>query len=305
MPFGIDDALAIGGAVAGVAQNVFGIGEKRQDRRQIEQQEKLTAMQVGANKDLADYNKDITMDIWNKTNTPQQVQKLKEAGLNPALMYKGSGGGGATVSGTAGSAGGGQASSSASAMQANSGMAMTLANLGLIKAQTENIKADTAKKTSGANVDTATVPKVEAETKKVSEDTKGVEWENKVKQFLGAETEGERRSNEADITNIELGERNAKWEMAKALGYEGDFIAKDSPIAKAYLAGFEKTVQDLKNAKIEGDIGKAKTAIENYKAELAKQGIDPDSPWYLKILTTLMGKIGLDPTGIVKGVIMK
>jgi hypothetical protein len=31
------------------------------------------------------------MDMWNKTNYGAQVEHMKNAGLNPALMYKGSG----------------------------------------------------------------------------------------------------------------------------------------------------------------------------------------------------------------------
>jgi hypothetical protein len=48
---------------------------------------------------------DLQMDMWNKTNYGAQVEHMKNAGLNPALMYKGAGAGGTT-----GSQGGGSAS---------------------------------------------------------------------------------------------------------------------------------------------------------------------------------------------------
>jgi hypothetical protein len=48
---------------------------------------------------------DLQMDMWNKTNYGAQLQHMKDAGLNPALMYGMGGGGGATT----GSQGGGSA----------------------------------------------------------------------------------------------------------------------------------------------------------------------------------------------------
>jgi len=48
---------------------------------------------------------ELQMDMWNKTNYGAQLQHMKDAGLNPALMYGMGGGGGATT----GSQGGGSA----------------------------------------------------------------------------------------------------------------------------------------------------------------------------------------------------
>lgn len=63
---------------------------KRQQQRQME---------------LNQQGHDLQMDMWNKTNYGAQIGHMKEAGLNPALMYGMGGGGGATT----GSQGGGSA----------------------------------------------------------------------------------------------------------------------------------------------------------------------------------------------------
>jgi hypothetical protein len=50
------------------------------------------------NKDLAGFYKGLNLQFWKDTNAPAQVEQLKKAGLNPALMYKQGGAGGQTVS---------------------------------------------------------------------------------------------------------------------------------------------------------------------------------------------------------------
>ena len=74
---------------------------------------------------------DLQMDMWNKTNYGAQVEHMKNAGLNPALMYKGAGAGGTT-----GSQGGGSASMGSS----QQGKVMDLQNA-LLGAQIKGIEA--------------------------------------------------------------------------------------------------------------------------------------------------------------------
>ena len=52
---------------------------------------------VEAQKDLTKFNQEQQFDLWNKTNYEAQVEHIKKAGLSPALMYGGSGAGGATT----------------------------------------------------------------------------------------------------------------------------------------------------------------------------------------------------------------
>jgi len=75
----------------------------------------------------------LQMDMWNKTNYGAQVDHMKEAGLNPALMYGSAGQGGQT-----GSQGGGSAGSGA----APKAPVMDMSNM-LMDAQMRNINKDT------------------------------------------------------------------------------------------------------------------------------------------------------------------
>lgn len=141
-----------GGSAMGMVDELL-LGNRRR-KKQIEQQKKLTDIQVAANKDLAIHNKELEFDLWNKTNYEAQIQHMKNAGLNPALMYGQAGGG---VTGTAGqSASGSQASSESEMMNAATqrmGMGLQLA---MQKAQIKNIEADTKQKEAEAEK-TATV----------------------------------------------------------------------------------------------------------------------------------------------------
>lgn len=162
----------IPGAIATIG-GMLGIGQKKQDRRQLEQQAKLSQQ-------AADINYNTQMKMWKETNFPAQVEQLKMAGLNPALLYGKGGGGGATVGGTIA---GGMASNAAQAQQANTaataGMGMLPAQIELIKAQTENVKADTASKGADPALK-------EAQTASL---TQGIENQKAVAELTKIETE--------------------------------------------------------------------------------------------------------------------
>lgn len=155
----------IGSAAFGVGTNLLSTGlglalENHEDKRQINQQQKLQDMSIAGQKQMADYNQANQMRMWNATNYEAQIAHMKNAGLNPALLY-GTGGGGGTTVGSAndgnvteahGPVGGGE-------IQAVNQMAIQSQ---LMAAQTENIKADTklketeATKTAGADTAVAT-----------------------------------------------------------------------------------------------------------------------------------------------------
>jgi len=124
------------------------------DRRQIKQQQKLQDMQIAGNKQMIDYQKAKDLEMWKATNYPAQMQQIKEAGLNPALLYGMGGAGGSTTGGGAPSVQGGHAPTGGHEAIDSMGISMQAA---LMKAQVENIQADTKLKES-------TIPKTEAET---------------------------------------------------------------------------------------------------------------------------------------------
>ena len=69
MAFNIGKAIENGaGSIIGGLSNAFGIGEKRQDRRQLEQQRKLQGLAIEGSKALTDYQMEKQMEMWKNTN---------------------------------------------------------------------------------------------------------------------------------------------------------------------------------------------------------------------------------------------
>ena len=71
---GISTAAAAGSGVLGGLINQLFAGSN--DRRQIRQQQKLTDMQVAANKEMADYEQELGLQMWKETNYPAQVEMM-------------------------------------------------------------------------------------------------------------------------------------------------------------------------------------------------------------------------------------
>lgn len=124
------------GPIGSIAGGLFGMfGQNRRMRQQMQHQKNLMGLQFQNQQALNRQGHELQLEMWNKTNYPAQMAMLKEAGLNPALLYGMSGGGGTTAgSQTGGSAAGGQAG------MLDIGSALAAAKLG---AEIENIKAQT------------------------------------------------------------------------------------------------------------------------------------------------------------------
>lgn len=113
------------------------------NKMQLSQQKKLQKLQIQGDKELADYQQQQQFDMWNKTNIKAQVEHYKNAGMNPGLMY-GMGGGGGTTTGA-----GTQTGVTGATAEIPQGMGIqmiTSAQTNLMRAQAENLDADTAKK---------------------------------------------------------------------------------------------------------------------------------------------------------------
>ncbi len=146
--------IALGAAAGAGSSALGGIGRRGRERRQVGYQKELMGTQYGNQRRLNEQGQELGMKTWNETNYGAQMAHIKEAGLNPALMYGMSGGGGTTGGSPSG---GGAASGGAPQVRetpiGNPVMGMqTLAQIKLIEAQAKNLDADTENKSEGGIV---------------------------------------------------------------------------------------------------------------------------------------------------------
>lgn len=229
----------MGNFIEGIATNaansltggIIGAGmglmlEGHNDRRQLEQQQKLMDMQIAANKDMANFNYQNQMKMWKETNFGPQVEELKKAGLNPALLYAKGGTPGQTTSAQAQGVNTGEAPKGGGESM---GLMLQNMQMQLMDAQRKNIQADTANK----EADTANKPKVgqniEASTASL---TQGIN---------NAKAQEALTKTENKIKEIELEILDATQ------GYQSDFIAWNA----------RKMEQDARQALRENKIGEA------------------------------------------------
>lgn len=146
----------LGGAINAGSSLLGGIGRKGRERRQQGYTKDLMGLQYANQRQLNKQGNELQMDMWNKTNYGAQMEHLKGAGLNPALMYGMSGGGGTT----AGSQGGGSATGGSAPNVQETQIAggspmmgmMQKAQVDLMASQAKNLDADTANKGEGGIV---------------------------------------------------------------------------------------------------------------------------------------------------------
>lgn len=260
---------SVGGLVSEALGSLFGT-QKRADKRQLTQQQKLTDIQTAANKELADYGYGLQMEGWKETNAKQmqdwhetfdktaeyntpaaEKARLKAAGLNPALMYGMSGAGGSTAAGQSpggqiaaggtGSASGGSAANAAE-NEANAiqrmGMGLQMqqqrAQIKLLDAQARDLEAGADLKKGQTITENE---KREAFIELMKQQGQNVWLENVRKRY----------ENEPDGKD-ELTLFGNKIYGSTAIKKEGLFNQeRTTAIAKAYAETQTATSQELKN----------------------------------------------------------
>lgn len=132
----IGGQIGVGGAGAIINSGLGMLGSGIQ----LNRQRQLMNLQMQNQQSLNEQGRRIQMQMWRDTNYPAQIKMLKEAGLNPALIY-GKGGAGGTTGGQSGG----------SAASGNSGMPlmgqlgidpMTVSNIAVNKAQADKLSAE-------------------------------------------------------------------------------------------------------------------------------------------------------------------
>lgn len=278
--------LDIAGVAVGGLSTIggwLGIGEKRQDKRQVAQQEKLNAVNATTAKELADYEQGLKMKMWQDTNYAGQLKQADLAGVSKAAVLGGSGTGtqGASVSGVSG---GGAADAAATANAKTQMMAqgMQLASqLALLKAQKENIEADTANKKAGA-----TGQQVKTEGEQIDVNIKKTTQEDAIKKIKAeAETAIEEmwlKTNDRTLSDHTLKDR-VKLVATELLG----------------------KIADNKNTDADTKRKEAETVVAQFNAKMAEEGISTNAPWYTKMLMDALKKFGISPITIGKAVVQE
>lgn len=236
---------AVGGALGMVAG-------KANDKRQLKQNEKLLQQQMKFDQEMGRFNRDMDFDMLNKTSYPWQIQKMKEAGINPSLML-GMGGGGGSTTGSSGSPVSAEGAPKGGG-EITSGMGLSTANMAaqikVLEAQAENIKADTENKTG--------VERAEGETRILSL-TQGIE---------NAKAQETLTKIETDLKNI------TKEIQGKTVHEQQEYIAKQSELASEQLELMNrqniinKATQNEKIGIVEAELTAA--GLEN---DLKRQGL--------------------------------
>lgn len=157
-------APAVGAAMIGSGTQIGGsllsmLVQKKREKRAMANTKELMALQHKNQQELNKQGQNLQLDTWEKTNYPAQMEMLKEAGLNPALLYGMSGGGGTTTgSQSGGTAASGSAPAPMQPMDLGNALqgAATAAQIKLTNAQAKNIEKDTELKSIDFDVNTET-----------------------------------------------------------------------------------------------------------------------------------------------------
>ena len=148
------------------------MGQRKREERAMQNQQKLMGLQFSNQKKLNEQGQRLQMDTWEKTNYPAQMKMLKDAGLNPGLLYAKGGSGGVTGSQGGGSASGGNAPAPQQMPNMDIGNSVrTASEILLAKAQARktNAEANVIETYGGKQAET-TIAKMIAET--ANEETK-------------------------------------------------------------------------------------------------------------------------------------
>lgn len=255
-------AAEIGAAAIGaggqIASGVLGmIGQKKREKRAMKNQLKLMDVQFQNQKQLDKYGQELQMETWEKTNYPAQIAMLKDAGLNPGLLYGNGGSGGVTGSQGGGSAASGNAPAPQPWPLDIGQAAMMAAEITLMKAQAKKTEAE-------ANVISNTGQK-EAETRiaKMIAETTNEETKNKLIAL------------EADIAEIEKANRDykIKAEVQNVL-QQTENLKLQNALTEAQ---FDDIVKETKykaiNTQLSGALIEADTKLSKAQAQGITTGI--------------------------------
>lgn len=212
-----------------------------------EEQAQLRQAQI--NKEQAKYSQGLAMEYWDYTNWENQVDHLKKAGLNPALMY--------AKGGTGGQTGGGQAQ----------GVGLSPSNQEAVKAQQIGMALQLAQLKSQIEVNESVAKKNTAEAEK----TAGVDTEAAKMGIKLSEAQVLSERERKNVLYWEAEVAQSESVLKEALANTEQFnLQKVQWDIRMVEKGYEELSERVAMLKRENKIGDAtaKMQIEQYKANL-------------------------------------
>lgn len=269
-------ANAMTGGLAGAGASLLtGLVGGDQDKKQLEQQQKLTDMSVAAQKQLYDYT-------FNQDTYGRDVKNMKAAGLNPALLYGLGGSSGQT--GTTGSAGTGTASGAADREMAKSQQAAVgleqakiQSEIGVNEAMAEKYNAE-AEKTAGVDTEKATaeIGEIGATIDKIMEEVKNFQVGRRLMEIesnlKGAQTEKAMQ----EITNLRTQNKIDEGQAKSLIEITVQQAVNEKIKGIVMKKGIEMTDAQMKNManQIAVEWGKIGVGIEGNKISQDKVDVD-------------------------------
>lgn len=204
------------------------------DKRQLNQNQKLLDQQAAADRKQAAFNQALGMQTWEQTGPVAMTRELKEAGLSPALQYGGSGGGGQTMGNPGGNVNAAKPPTGGGEII---GLSMMDAQRKLIEAQTEKTKVETAKT---AGVDTELTAAQGRLAKNVAQFYVDTYEENysKVKAELNILENESKTASETQIVDVE-----AKKAELVGLGIANELKQAQKDLTKAQMEATTEMVK--------------------------------------------------------------
>ena len=312
----------VSGAIGGLG-SLFGIGSRKEkkareaEEREHQRQLEYMGLQAQYNKEQAKYSTELSKEMWDYTNYENQIKHLKEAGLNPALLY-GQGGGGGSSAGGGTAAGVGLPSSTGVGMGiqweqmeaqkelAKAQAAKTNAEAAkLMTTDTENVESNTEKNRQEIKESQKRIESLTSQIHKTNEESKIIEFNNYLNDLrrsitLQGEVNGKTvwtkgfaeiyKGNELQRMLADYGISQKEYQEAKN-DKEIAIRLSDAldEIANGKIAVFGKMVEEAKQAQ-------NKTAMEKWQIEQDKALSDLINSLggegkYGKLLTALISAI--------------
>lgn len=301
----------LGMAAIDIGKNAANAGlglmlQRSQDKRQLNMSRKLQRMQMEGDKEMTNYNFQKQLEMWEATGYGAQMKQLKNAGLNPALLYGMGGAGGQTAGIQQGNTNTGHAPTGGAEITSMLGMGIQRE---LLQAQKENIQAQTEK----TKAETANVPltgqNIQATTSSLLQ---GINNQTAQEALTRAETalkeletkfQDETLKNRASIINLTLSklieethiienerqisdatkEQKIKILAAQLANIAADTLKKDKEAATTEAEKL-KIDQEIKNLQQQFD-------INTMDQRMSAQGFNPKNGGIFKWMWNMMDRI--------------